>query len=135
MADDARGRRVDGRVFEIGESAATVASINSSDSTYLLIDGRQYILQNMTRLLTRRLRSSSATWGRVLLAIVSLHCPRPLHHATRKRPSMLTILEHPLAVDPDVANAGGELVGVCPGGMVLDRVGIEDDDIGQHVGA
>src|SRR5699024_11020930 len=56
--------------------------------------------------------------------------PRTLDEAAGGGSGVLAVLEDAAAVDPDVADAGGELVRVGEGGVVAHGGRVEDDDVG-----
>src|SRR5690349_9531748 len=60
--------------------------------------------------------------------------PLPAHHATRRLSGRLAIRQRNAAVDDDIRYARRELLGFLERRVILDRRGIEHDDVGEVAG-
>src|SRR6185436_15045443 len=60
--------------------------------------------------------------------------PGAAHDTARERAGVLAVAQREDAVDHHVAHAGGELTRRLEGGVVGDRGGVEDDDVGEVAG-
>ena len=68
--------------------------------------------------------------GPAAAALALLPCPAA-NHATRSCCGRLAVLERQLPVHRDMEHSGGVLVRLIEGRVILDQLGIEDDDVGD----
>lgn len=60
--------------------------------------------------------------------------PRATHHLFWQCAGMLAVSQHLRTVDPNMNDAAGELMRIFMGCMILDRFGIENNQIGEITG-
>jgi len=57
----------------------------------------------------------------------------PANHSSGRSAGGLSVLDGQLAIHEDVTHSGTELVGFFVGCVVLDRVRIENDNVGEEI--